>query len=71
MQWDFDGTGTFPFRHEAVDGTKTEVTLTTTHTYEGPGPTSPPPWSRSHRDGDVDAKVRRLQNLASARVVVH
>jgi hypothetical protein len=71
VHWDFDGRGKFPFRHDEVDGTKTEVRLTTTHTYEVPGTYFATALVASHRDGDVGAKVRRLQNLASARVVVH
>lgn len=70
VQWDFDGKGTFPFRHDGVDGTKTELTLTTTHTYDTPGTYFATALVASHRDGDVEAPHRRLQNLASARIVV-
>ncbi len=68
--WDFDGRGNFPFRHEDVDGTKTEVRLTTAHTYDTPGTYFATALVASHRDGDVNAQYCRLQNLASARVVV-
>ncbi len=70
VEWDFDGTGTFPFRHPEVDGTRTELTLTTTRAYEEPGTYFATALVTSHRDGDVDAQHRRLQNLASARIVV-
>jgi len=70
VQWDFDGKGTFPFTHPEVDGTQTEITLTTTHTYDTPGTYFATAMVASHRDGDVSARHRRLPNLASARVVV-
>ena len=70
VQWDFDGKGAFPFSDPAVDGSATSVTLTTTHAYSEPGTYFATALVASHRDGDVDAKHRRLQNLASARVVV-
>jgi hypothetical protein len=46
------------------------VTLTTTHTYEAPGTYFATALVTSHREGDVSAQHRRLQNLASARVLV-
>jgi PKD domain len=69
VEWDFDGSGTFPFRHE-VNGTDTAVGFSTTHTYEQPGTYFATARVRSHRDGDVTATTRLLENLASARVVV-
>ena len=70
VQWDFDGKGGFPFRHAEVDGSRTEMTLTTTHAYQAPGTFFATALVTSHRDGDVSAQHRRLQNLASARVIV-
>ncbi|MDB6062515.1 MAG: hypothetical protein JWM78_2618 [Verrucomicrobiaceae bacterium] len=67
--WDFDGTGKFPVVQE-VDGKQTEITLTTTHTYDKPGTYFATAQVLSHRDGDVKATSRRVPNLASARVVV-
>jgi hypothetical protein len=69
VQWDFDSKGTFPFSHE-VDGTSKEVVLTTTHSYDKPGTYFATARVYGHRDGDVNATTRLLQNLASARVVV-
>src|ERR1700728_592023 len=69
VQWDFDSQGPFPFSHE-VDGTAKEVVLTTTHTYDKPGTYFATAAVASHREGDVAAVNRRLQNLAAARVVV-
>ncbi len=68
--WDFDGKGTFPFSHDEIDGTKTEVTLTTRHAYDAPGMYFATALVTSQREGDVGARYRRLQNVASARVVV-
>ena len=36
VAWDFDGWGSFPFRHD-VDGSDTSVRLSTTHTYDRAG----------------------------------
>jgi hypothetical protein len=70
VQWDFDGKGAYPYSDPSVDGSATSVTLATTHAYSEPGTYFATALVASHRDGDVDAKHRRLQNLASARVVV-
>jgi len=67
--WDFDGSGTYPFSHE-VDGTRSEVTLKTSHTWDRPGTYFATCLVHSHVDGDVNATSRRLPNLATARVVV-
>jgi hypothetical protein len=68
--WDFDGTGVFPFRHSEVDGTAASVTLSTTHAFERPGEYFVTGRVHSHRDGKVDAPSCRIPNLAQARVVV-
>ena len=70
VAWDFDGKGTFPFSHAEIDGTKTEVTLTTSHAYDAPGTYFATALVTSQREGDVNTRYRRLQNVASARVVV-
>jgi len=69
VEWDFDGSGTFPFRHE-VSGADKAVSLTTAHTYDAPGTYFVTARVHGHRDGDVNAVHRRLPNVASARVVV-
>jgi PKD domain len=68
-EWDFDGQGGFPVR-EDLDGTETSVKLAQTHTYDAPGTYFATARVFSNREGDVNAEFRRLQNLASARVVV-
>jgi Tannase and feruloyl esterase/PKD domain len=70
VDWDFDGSGTYPFRHPEIDGTQTEVDLSTTHSYERPGTYFATALVHSHRDGDVGAEFRRIPNVAQARVVV-
>ncbi|MCW2621483.1 MAG: hypothetical protein JWL64_1085, partial [Frankiales bacterium] len=69
VTWDFDGTGSFP-ESAKVDGTTSEVTLSTTHTYDAPGTYFVTALVESHREGDLNAVARRIPNLASARVVV-
>jgi hypothetical protein len=69
VEWDFDGSGTYPYSHE-VDGSAAELTLTTTHAYERPGTYFVTAQVQSHRDGDVAAQTRRITNVAQARVVV-
>jgi len=70
VEWDFDGSGTFPFRHPEVDGTSTKASLSTTHAYDRPGTYFATARVHSHRDGDVEASHRRIPNVAQARVVV-
>jgi len=69
VQWDFDGSGSFP-RREKVDGTEAAVRISTTHSYDKPGTYFATALVESHRTGDLDATARRIPNLAAARVVV-
>lgn len=68
--WDFDGSGSYPFEHDGIDGKAAEVTLTTTHTWDQPGTYFATAIVHSNVDSDVHATSRRLPNVASARVVV-
>lgn len=70
VAWDFDGSGTFPFRHPEVDGTAAEVKLSTTRSYDAPGTYFATALVESRRDGDVSATDRRVPNMAAARIVV-
>ncbi|MCU1344491.1 MAG: hypothetical protein JWL70_757 [Acidimicrobiia bacterium] len=70
VEWDFDGSGTFPFKHPDIDGTATSVSLSTTHTYDRPGVFFATALVHSHRDGNVNATSRRIPNLCQVRVVV-
>jgi hypothetical protein len=68
IEWDFDGSGTYPFQHPDVGGTLTS--LSTTYTYDRPGTYFATARVHSHRDGDVKATDRRIPNVAQARIVV-
>jgi hypothetical protein len=70
VEWDFDGTGQFPFVYDGIEGTRTAEHLETTHAFSAPGTYFPCVRVTSHRDGDVDAVHCRLVNLGRARVVV-
>jgi hypothetical protein len=70
VKWDFDGSGSYPFTHSEVDGTAAALNLSTTHTFDRPGTYFVTALAESNRDGDINAKARRLPNLAAARVVV-
>lgn len=70
IDWDFDGTGTFPIREEGIDGTCADMRAAQTTSYDSPGVYFPCVRVTSHRDGDVDSPQRRLTNLARVRVVV-
>jgi hypothetical protein len=70
VEWDFDGSGAFPFRDGGIDGTATAVTVSTTHAYDRPGTYFATARVSSHRDGDVRAESRRIPNLAQVRIVV-
>jgi hypothetical protein len=69
VEWDFDGSGAFPYRHD-VDGTDRELRLTTRHSYDRAGTYFVTARVHSHRTGDVSATSYRIPNLAQARVVV-
>jgi hypothetical protein len=70
VEWDFDGSGTFPFSHDEVDGTARELTVSTNHTFDRPGTYFVTARVCSHRDGDINATSRRIPNVAQARVIV-
>jgi hypothetical protein len=70
VEWDFDGTGTYPFRHEEIDGSADELTVSTTHSYDRPGTYFATARVTSHRTGDVHAEFCRIETIAQARTVV-
>jgi hypothetical protein len=69
VEWDFDGSGSFPYSHP-IDGTATAVALSTTHAYDRPGMYFATARVSSHRSGDVNATNRRVPNLAQARILI-
>jgi hypothetical protein len=70
VRWDFDGSGTYPFTHDEVDGSSSSLTLNTSHAYERPGTYFVTALVESHRMGDVSAVHGRMETLGQARVVV-
>jgi hypothetical protein len=70
VEWDFEGAGTYEFRHDGIDGTAAELHLDTRHAFDRPGEYFVTARVHSHRDGDVHAETRRIPNLAQARVIV-
>ena len=69
-EWDFDGTGSFPFAHEGIDGTRASLTVETAHAFDEPGTYFPCVRLTAHREGALDATRCRLVNLGRVRVVV-
>jgi hypothetical protein len=70
VEWDFDGSGSYPVEDSSVDGTASEVKLSTTHRYGRPGTYFATARVTSHRDGDLDAAYRRIPNLGQVRILV-
>jgi hypothetical protein len=70
VDWDFDGSGTFPESVPGIDGKAAKARLTTTHSYDRPGTYFVTARVSSHRDGDVKATSRRVPNVNQARIVV-
>ncbi|HVW44841.1 MAG TPA: tannase/feruloyl esterase family alpha/beta hydrolase [Amycolatopsis sp.] len=70
IEWDFDGTGTFPLRQDGIDGSATELDGSTEHRYDRPGTYFVTARVTSHRDGDIHAERCRIETIGQARVVV-
>jgi hypothetical protein len=70
VEWDFDGTGAFPFVHEGIDGSQRALDLEVVHQFDEPGTYFPSVRVTAHRDGDLDSPHCRLVNLGRVRVVV-
>lgn len=69
-EWDFDGTGRWPFRHAEVDGGRSRIELAVAHTFDVPGTYFPAVRVSSHREGRLDTATRTVPNLARVRVDV-
>lgn len=70
VAWDFDGSGQFAFKHSGVDGSSSSLKLSTTHTFDTAGTYFPAVRAVSERDGRLNAKLGRMENLDRVRVVV-
>jgi hypothetical protein len=69
-EWDFEGDGTWPLKYDFIDGKSDAVELTASHAFSRPGTYFPAIRVTAHRNGDVNATLGRLPNLARVRVVV-
>jgi len=69
-EWDFDGSGAYPYQHKDIDGRSARIRLSTSHAYDRPGTYFATVRVESHRSGDVDATAYRIPNLARVRIVV-
>jgi hypothetical protein len=70
LEWDFEGVGDFACRDETVDGTRSAISVNTIATYATPGTFFASARVTAHREGDVAASTRRVENLASVRIIV-
>jgi hypothetical protein len=68
-EWDFEGSGTFPFTAEVAPG-QSRLTLSTSHRYTQPGTYFAVLRATSQREGDAQTPYGRIQNLGRVRVVV-
>ena len=69
VEWDFDGKGVYPLSNDIAAG-QSHVEARGQHVFDAPGIYFPSVRVTAHRDGDLGAKQRRLENVASVRVVV-
>jgi hypothetical protein len=69
LHWDFDGLGVWPLS-SPVTGKDSRIEAWVAHTYEKAGVYFATAKVTSHREGDLSAKFCRVENLASARIVV-
>ncbi|MFA4835766.1 MAG: tannase/feruloyl esterase family alpha/beta hydrolase [Dehalococcoidia bacterium] len=70
VDWDFDGKGKYPFKNEGIDGSLSKMQFSASYTFTKAGTYFPVVRVTSHRDGDVNAALGRVTNLARIRVVV-
>jgi hypothetical protein len=70
VEWDFDGSGSFPLGDSSVDGTKAEILTQASHVYEAPGTYMATLRVFSQREGRVQNRLRMIPNLARVRVIV-
>ena len=67
VEWDFDGSGTFPYADDDVDGTRRAVHLEVAHRFDEPGTYFPCVRVTAHRDGDVTRALPSGQPRSGAR----
>jgi hypothetical protein len=69
-KWDFDGTGSWAFAVDGIDGRSTSINARAEHSYDAPGTYFATVRVHAHRAGDTDAATERLDNIANVRIVV-
>ena len=69
LEWDFDGKGAYSVSHP-VAGDQAALEAGERHAFDRAGTYFPSVRVTAHRDGEVGAQQRRLENVASVRVVV-
>jgi hypothetical protein len=70
VDFDLDGSGAFATPAAGIDGNATTATGSISHTFDEVGTYFVGVRVTSHRRGDVNATMDRVQNIARARVVV-
>jgi hypothetical protein len=69
VEWDLDGTGTWPDRSDGIAGTQSKVKLSRTVSFDKQGTYFPAVRVWSQRQGDASSGLFRVANLGRARVV--
>jgi hypothetical protein len=69
-EWDFEGSGRFPVKGELNNVSKTQATVTASHTFDQPGTYFAVLRASSHRTGDTETNVGVIFNIDRVRVVV-
>jgi hypothetical protein len=70
VEWDFDGSGTWPCQHPEADGTASRFDGVVEHVFHIPGTYFPAVRVTAHRTGDTSAERGLIPNVARVRVDV-
>ena len=70
IEWDIDGTGTWPYRAPDIDGASTVSDWSVTQTFHEPGTYFPAVRVTVHRDGELPPTHGAVPNLGRVRVDV-
>lgn len=72
-EWDFEGAGDYPVaeKFDFSNNSFSRMTVKVIYAFSKPGTYFPVLRSTSHRQGDFNTRLARIQNLGRVRVVVH
>ena len=70
VEWDFEGTAEYPVEEEGLDGAADRLRASATHTFASAGTYFPAVRVTTQRQGDVDTRHARIENLGRVRVIV-